>query len=111
MINVDLNQIPTMTVNEAAILSGCDAEEFAKPGVYRILSGSRGIIEEFEFLGNVTEIQIPTIDEVVAQFVSYGDDEDEVRDMVEEFYGLQIEEDHVNFGFTEEEYEMWVKIG
>ena len=111
MINVDLNQIPTMTADDAAMLSGCDTADFDKAGVYRILSGSRGIIEEFEFLGNVAEIQIPTMDEVIAQFVSYGDDEEEVRDMVEEFYGLQVEEDHVNFGYTEEEYEIWVKIG
>ncbi len=110
MINVDLNQIPAITAKEAAILARCEEKDFNKPGVYRILSGSRGMVEDFEFLGNVTEIQIPTLEEAIAQFGSYGDDEDEVRDMVEEFYGLQIEEDHVNFGYTEEEYEIWVKI-
>ncbi len=111
MINVDLNQIPTITAEEAAILIGTDEADFAQPGTYRILVGSRGVIEELEHLGDVSEIQVPTIDELVKECEDNGDPYvDEAREMFEEFYGLMIEEDHVNFGYTEEGYDVWLKV-
>lgn len=111
MINVDLNQIPAISAEEASILAGVDASEFAQAGVYHVLIGSRGEIDEIDFLGDVTEVQVPTIEEL-ASWYDARDDEDraEYAEMLEEFYGLQIEEDHVNFGYTEEGYDVWVKV-
>lgn len=111
MINVDLNQIPTITAFEAEMLVGVPAEDFAQPGTYHILVGSRGEIDDFEYLGETSEIQVPTIDEIVQECKDNGDTElDEAREYFEEFYGLMIEEDHVNFGYTEEGYDVWLKI-
>ena len=110
MINVDLNQIPAMTAEDAGILVGCYASDFTKPGVYHVLIGSRAEIEKFEFLGDVETIGVPTKEELLAD----GDIDDEDRgyyaEMLEEFYGLSVEEDHINFGYTEEGYDVWLKI-
>lgn len=110
MIAVDLNQIPAMTAEDAGILVGCYASDFTKPGVYHVLIGSRSIVEEFNFLGDVETIEVPTKEELLAN----GDFDDEDRDyyaeMIEEFYGLSVEDDHINFGYTEEGYDVWLKV-
>ena len=110
MIKVDLSNVATMTPEDASILVGCYASDFDKPGVYHVLIGSRAIIEEFEFLGDVENIEVPTKEELLAD----GDIDDEDRgyyaEMLEEFYGLSVEEDHINFGYTEEGYDVWLKI-
>ena len=86
MITIDLAAIPAISASEAAMLVGGREEEFTKPGVYHVLV--RDMAEEIAYLGDLTEIRgigVPSRD------------------------GLSVEEDHVNFGTTEE-YEVWVKI-
>lgn len=112
MINVDLAQLPAISADDAYMLTGVPAEEFNQPGIYRTLIGSRGEVDEFEFLGEVAAVKVPTLEEVIADYDA-RDDEDRgaAAEYFEEFYGIGIEEDHINFGYTEEGYDVWVRIG
>ena len=104
MIKVDLSDVATMTPEDAYYLTGVTEADFVEPGTYHILIGSRGEIEEFEFMGDVNEIQVESLEEILAQ----NDPAD--HEYFEEFYGVNVEDDHVNFGFTEEGYDVWLKI-
>ena len=111
MINVDLNQIPAIPAEEAGILVGVEATEFNQPGIYHILVGSRGEIEEFEFLGDATSITLPSKEDLIGGYDAIDEeDRQEYADMIEEFYGIGIEEDHINFGYTEEGYDVYLRI-
>lgn len=105
MITVDLNQIPAMTAEDASILTGVDADDFNQSGIYHVLIGSRGEIEEFEFFGDIKSVEFPTLEELQAE----TEDEDE-RELFAEFYGIGVEEDHINFGYTEEGYDVFLRI-
>lgn len=105
MTKIDLTQIPAITAEEAAILVGADALHFSKPGVYNILIGSRGFVEELNFLGNVESVEVPSLEDLLANV-----EEDFEREMYEEFYGIGIEEDHINFGYLEEGYDVFLRI-
>ena len=105
MIKVDLSEINWVTPEDAYYLTGVEEEDFAEPGTYHILIGSRGEIESFEFLGEVDTIEVRSLEEIQASA-----SDQETRDYYEEFYGINVEDDHVNFGFTEEGYDVWLKI-
>ena len=105
MIKVDLSEIDWLTPEDAYYLTGVEEEDFAQPGTYHVLIGSRGEIETFEFLGDVDTIQVKTLEEIQATA-----SDQETRDYYEEFYGINVEDDHVNFAFTEEGYDVWLKI-
>ena len=105
MIKVDLSEIDWLTPEDAYYLTGVEEEDFAQPGTYHVLIGSRGEIETFEFLGDVDTIQVKTLEEIQATA-----SDQETRDYYEEFYGIDVEDGHVNFAFTEEGYDVWLKI-
>ena len=105
MIKVDLSEVMTMNAEDAYYLTGVQEADFCESGTYHIVIGSRGEIESFEFLGDVNMIQIPTLEEIQA-----SESDEEARSYYEEFYGINVEDDHVNFGFTEEGYDVWLKI-
>jgi hypothetical protein len=105
MINVNLTQLPAISADEAYMLTGAPAADFNQPGIYNILIGSRGEVEEFNFLGNVDSVEVPSLEDLLANV-----EEDFERDMYEEFYGIGIEEDHINFGYTEEGYDVFLRI-
>ncbi len=111
MITVDLTQIPAISADDAYVLSGVEAADFNQPGIYHILIGSRGEIEEFEFLGDATSITFPEKEELINGYDA-NDEEDraEYAELIEEFYGIGIEEDHVNFGYAEEGYDIYLRI-
>ena len=113
MKTVDLNLIPAITAEDAAILTGCSFEDFNKPGVYHVLVGSRGWIEFCDYLGDVDTIEVKSKEELIAEYNEVAVDAKDCADyasMIEEFYGLLVEEDHINFAYTEEDYDVWVKI-
>ncbi|CAB4143388.1 hypothetical protein UFOVP447_135 [uncultured Caudovirales phage] len=113
MTKINLSDIATLTAEDAAILTGCSFEDFAKPGVYHVLVGSRGWIEFCDYLGDVNEIEIATKEELIASYneVAFDDkDREDYAAMIEEFYGINVEDDHVNFAYTEEDYDVWLKI-
>ena len=105
MHKVDLSEVMTMNAEDAYYLTGVQEADFCESGTYHIVIGSRGEIESFEFLGDVNMIQIPTLEEIQA-----SESDEEARAYYEEFYGINVEDDHVNFGFTEEGYDVWLKI-
>jgi hypothetical protein len=105
MIEVNFDQIFAIPAEDASILTGVEAEKFTQPGIYHVLIGSRGEPEEFEFIGEVKSVMLPTKEELMAK----AEDEFE-RDMIEEFYGVGIEDDHINFGYTEEGYDVFLRI-
>jgi len=92
--------------------------EHTDSGVYRILFGSRGGIEEVERLGSledVSYVDIPTVREITDQMVLEADDDENasyVQEYVDEFY--HIEKDlytgELMFTYTEEECDVYVKV-
>ena len=92
--------------------------EHTDSGVYRILFGSRGGIDEVERLGSledVSYVDIPTVREITDQMVLEADDDEEssyIQEYVDEFY--HIEKDlytgELMFTYTEEECDVYVKV-
>jgi hypothetical protein len=105
MINVSFDQIPAITADDAYMLTGVNADRFNQPGIYHIAIGSRGTPEYFQFLGDVKSVELPTMEELLAEAESEFEGEE-----IGEFYGIGIEEDHINFGYTEEGYEVFLRI-
>jgi hypothetical protein len=111
MIEVSFENLLTITAEDAQNLTGVDAVKFNQPGIYHVLIGSRSEIEEFEFIGEVNSVKLPTVEELVAEYDARDDeDRQDYADLIDEFYGIGIEEDHINFGYTEEGYDVWVRI-
>ena len=108
----DFDFIEKSAEEASAVTDGrVEPSEFNKgPGLYRIMSGSRGIIEEIE---KVEEIDIPTVDQLVADWVDEDTTAEEGREYIEEFYMVEADEYNEGvllFGFTEEEYDIYLKV-
>lgn len=109
MFTINVADLPVLTPEDAEFETGIEAFEFAEPGLYRVLIGSRGEIDELEFMGNVSTFELPTLEEVGAQLKEeWGDDFDED---LEEFYGHELTERGYEFGYTEEGYDVFIRIG
>lgn len=114
---VDISKVKTVTIAEV-IAYTYDADytkDFTKSGVYRVMSGSRGEIEEVEYIGDLEtkELKFMTKQECVDFLV--GDEaskaeREETTVYVDEMYGYGVEEDYVQFGFTEEEFDWYFKV-
>ena len=116
---VDISNVKAVTLAEVAKLTGWKVELFAddvkESGIYRIMSGSRGILEEVELVGEVNATQLDVLDkeECIELLCSDGYDSDEFDEMteyVEDFYGVNVEHNLVQFGFTEEEFDFYFRI-
>lgn len=118
MHSVNIESLPILDVKSVINIVGNyytdDLEkEFKESGVYRILSGSRGILEEVE---RVASLDAKTIDiltkQEVVKILFDGDESeiDELLEYVEEFYGFEIEEKFMTFGYTEEEFDYYFRV-
>jgi hypothetical protein len=111
---VDISNVKTVTIAEVQEYTyGFDyTKEITKSGVYKIVSGSRGYIEEVEYLGDLDtkEIKLLTKQDCVEQLLCDEDDREELTSYVDEFYGYEVEKDYVQFGFTEEEFDWYFKV-
>jgi hypothetical protein len=105
MITVSFDQIPAITADDAYMLTGVNADRFNQSGIYHIAIGSRGTPEHFEFLGDAKSVDFPTMEELLSEAESEFEGEE-----IGEFYGIGIEEDHINFGYTEEGYDVFLRI-
>jgi len=106
MINVSFDQIPAITADDAYMLTGVNADRFNQPGIYHITIGTLpGVVGQFEFLGDVKSVELPTMEELLAEAESEFEGEE-----IGEFYGIGIEEDHINFGYTEVGYDIFLRI-
>jgi len=114
---VCIKDLPVFTPNTIPDIVGFDWKDLSKDikvsGVYRVLSGSRGCLEEVEFIGdlNTETIYVPSKEDVLASF--YGDSEEEMeenREYVEEWYLLDEECGCISFSYTEEENDTYFKV-
>ena len=109
MITINVADLPIISAEDAAIEADADVCEFAQPGLYKILVGSRGMIEEITYIGNDTVFQIPSLEDVQEEFCDLWGVEAEY---FEEFYGYEIDPERgLEFSFTEEDYDLYVRVG
>ena len=103
-----------MTAQEAEDLTGAPAEEFTEPGIYRVLQGSRGLIEEV--VRQDGELEILTLDQAIQAMLSDDMDAEEIqgtKEYVEEYYYLDVDAQFngaLNFSYTEEDCDIFVKV-
>ena len=118
-LRIDITDMPVLDgdcKNDA--IEALRSFEHTDSGVYRILFGSRGGIEEVERLGSledVSYVDIPTVREITDQMVLEADDDDNasyVQEYVDEFYHIEkdIYTGELMFTYTEEEYDVYVKV-
>jgi len=119
-MKIEMNKYKVLSVNEVSELVNDDvSNDIVESGVYRILSGSRGCIEEVVKVGELNDdIEIMNEDECVEYmkegWLNNSDDEDEkneLREYVDEFYMVDESNDNCfMFGYTEEEFDYYVKV-
>ena len=120
MMKIDMKKFKVLSVKEVSELVNDDVSgDIEKSGVYRILSGSRGCIDEVEYVGELnSEIELMEESECV-EYMKEGwlnnvnDDEEvnELKEYVDEFYMVDESNDNcLMFGFTEEEFDYYVNV-
>ena len=104
----------TVSAEKAADLTGADVENFTKSGIYRVLKGSRGMIEEI--ILQEYKLDILTKEEAIramSKDVEDKEDLQDIKDYVDEFYIIQEDPEFsgaLNFSYTEEEMDIFVKV-
>lgn len=104
----------THTPEEASAVTygRVEPDEFKEPGLYRVMSGSRGVIEEVERM-NLDDFNIPTVDDIIDEGQWDCDEDFDGRLYVEEFYMVSEDEENpgtLMFSFTEEEYDHFILV-
>ena len=111
---VDISNVKTVTIAEVIAYTRNDylAKAITKSGVYRVLSGCRGEIEEVQYIGDLEtkQLKLMTEQECVDFLVVDEEEREEVTAYVNEMYGYGVEEEFVQFGFTEEEFDWYFKV-
>lgn len=110
--------LPVLNLDKVSEVTGYDKEslsEINKSGVWRVMSGSRGYLEEIEYIGSLdmTAVEIPSEKECFEMLVNIDATEEEIEDTaqyIEEFYGIVEQNEAVMFSYTEEEYDIYVKV-
>lgn len=103
-----------VSAEKAADLTGADVENFTKSGIYRVLKGSRGMIEEI--ILQEDKLDILTKEEAIramSKDVEDKEDLQDIKDYVDEFYIIQEDPEFygaLNFSYTEEEMDIFVKV-
>ena len=119
-LSAELNvaYLPVLNLDKVSEVTGYDKEslsEINKSGVWRVMSGSRGYLEEIEYIGSLdmAVVEIPSEKECFEMLVNIDATEEEIEDTaqyIEEFYGIVEQNETVMFSYTEEEYDMYVKV-
>jgi len=115
---LNVSYLPVLDMDMVSKVTGYDKEslsEINKSGVWRVMSGSRGYLDEIEYIGplEMEAVSIPSEKECFEMLVSSDATEEEIEDTamyVEEFYGIVEQNETVMFSYTEEEYDMYVKV-
>ena len=103
-----------VSAEQAELITGANKEEFTKPGIYRVLSGSRGMIEEVVLQEG--KLEIMTKEEAIQSIIDDDMDEEEIQDAknyVEEWYNIDIDPEFSGaliYGYTEEDYDTFVQV-
>lgn len=115
---LNISYLPILDMDMVSKVTGYDKDslsEINKSGVWRVMSGSRGYLDEIEYIGplEMESVAIPSEKECFEMLVSEDASEEEIEDTaeyVEEFYGIVEQNETVMFSYTEEEYDMYVKV-
>ena len=103
-----------VSAEQAELITGADRSYFAKSGIYRVLSGSRGMIEEVVL--QESKLEILTKEEAIQGMIDDDMDEEEIQDAknyVEEWYNIDIDPEFSGaliYGYTEEDYDTFVQV-
>lgn len=103
-----------VSAKQAELITGAEASCFDKPGIYRVLSGSRGMIEEVVLQEG--KLEILTKEEAAQSMIDDDMDEEEIQDAknyVEEWYNIDIDPEFSGaliYGYTEEDYDTFVQV-
>jgi hypothetical protein len=114
MTTLDITNIPTLTLKQVQEITYYELD-ITKSGLYRIMSGSRGYLEEIEYIDSLeaTKLKLPSKEQCMERILFEGADEEEIQlaeEVIEEFYFISVEKDRIEFGFTEEEFDYYFKI-
>ena len=103
-----------VSAEKAADLTGADAENFTKSGIYRVLQGSRGMIEEVVLQDE--NLEILTREEAINAVTNADPDDEDIedaKDLIDEFYYIGIDPEFsgaLNFTYTDEACDVFVKV-
>lgn len=119
--NFAFETITSATASVIAYGSDKYMNDFAKPGLYCVNVGSRGIVERVKLVGpSADSLDLPTLEQVVASNPDFFEDEDGEEGLAvtklyfEEFYMIVEDAEHpgvLNFGFTEDEFDYYFLVG
>jgi len=103
------------TAKEAEDATTVPAENFAVPGLYRVLFGSRGFIEEIVREGDgAEELNVPSIEEAIDTLTDEsGENRDQMAEYVGEYYFASEDAETggvLNFGYTEEDVDFYILV-
>ena len=101
------------TAKEAEDATTVPAENFAVPGLYRVLFGSRGFIEIIERVGDDADALDVVSKEEAAAELTDGDEGCSMREYVEEYYFAREDAETggvLNFGYTEEDVDFYILV-
>jgi len=115
---LNVSYLPVLDMDKVSEVTGYDKaslSEINKSGIWRVMSGSRGYLDEIEYIGplEMESVAIPSEEECFGMLVASDATEEEIEDTamyVEEFYGIVEQNETVMFSYTEEEYDMYVKV-
>ena len=103
-----------VSAEQAELITRADRSHFVKSGIYRVLSGSRGMIEEVVLQEG--KLEILTKEEATQGMIDDDMDEEEIqgaKDYIEEWYNIDIDPEFSGaliFGYTEEDYDTFVQV-
>jgi len=103
-----------VSAEQAELITKADRSHFDKSGIYRVLSGSRGMIEEVVLQEG--KLEILTKEEATQGMIDDDMDEEEIqgaKDYIEEWYNIDIDPEFSGaliFGYTEEDYDTFVQV-
>lgn len=119
--NFAFETITSATASVIAYGSDKYVEKFAKPGLYCVNVGPRGIVEHVELVGSSADsLDLPTLDQVIESNPDFFEDEDGesgsavAKMYFEDFYMIVEDAEHagiLNFGFTEDEFDYYFMVG
>lgn len=122
-VEIDISKLPILTLDQVAEVTMFErkdlAKEIKKSGVWRIVSGSRGYLDEIEYVGSFKHnmLCLPSLEAVIAEKIENCDDEEEleyIADATEEFYHIDQDThaEAVMFqdGWSDEEWAYFVKV-
>jgi len=110
MLTFNVSDLPAFSAGWAQIEMHAPVMFFKEPGVYKlsykIENDNNETITETRYMGEVDTIEIPSFEEIVELL---GGEENVTDDQMCN-YGFGIQSDGLSFGYTENEWDLYVRI-